>query len=225
MTIFVLNPNTSTKVTEGISAAVAELETSDFAIACVTSAEGPVGIETDEHVRQAAEQLEGQLAELEAPSAVVVACFSDPGVAGAAARVSFPVIGIRQAAVTNALRLGNRFGVIAMGPVSIPRHMAAFKEMNVMQHVAGDRSVGLNMLEMIDRDVALPRLKKTALQLRDIDNADVLILGCAGMLGYKTEIEDTVGLPVVEPCSAGVAIALECLQAPRAPITEQTYAG
>lgn len=211
MTIFVLNPNSNTAVTDGIATALGQCDTSRWSVSCITSREGPPGIETNEHVSQAAERLEGQLHELNDPSAVVVACFSDPGVTENAARFPFPIVGIRQAAITSALRIGEKFGVIAMSPKSIPRHMSAFAEMGVSDRIAGDRSVGLSISDMMDRQLALPRLTETALELRDADGADVLVLGCAGMPSYKPEIEDATGLPVVEPCHAGVALAMERL--------------
>jgi len=212
MTIFVLNPNTSTMVTEGISNALTSFRDIGPDLVCMTSAEGPIGIETDDHVKEAAMRLDGQIRGLIEPSAVVVACFSDPGVSKVAPMFSFPVVGIREAAITMALRTGNKFGVVAMGPASIPRHMAAFREMGVTDRLAGDRSVDLSMTEMLDSETALPRLVETSQKLRDMDGADVIVLGCAGMPSYKSEIEAATGLPVVEPCAAGVAIAIERLK-------------
>lgn len=222
MTIFVLNPNSSASVTEGISAALNSFKGIGFEVGCITSLEGPPGIETDQHVAEAAERLEGQIRGLTSVSAVVVACFSDPGVEQTAPKYSFPVLGIREAAAKTALRLGKSFGVVAMGPASIPRHMAAFSEMGILDRVAGDRSVDLSMTDMLNCDVALPRLIETALKLRDVDGADVIVLGCAGMPSYKTEIEEATGLPIVEPCAAGVALAIEHLKT-EPPIQAEPY--
>ena len=45
-------------------------------------------------------------------------------------------------------------------------------------------------------------------RLRERDGADVLIMGCAGMAGFRAELEAETGLPVVEPCQAAVTMAL-----------------
>ncbi len=211
MTIYVINPNSSAAATRGISKAIANEGLAEPEVVCLTTSEGPPGIESDRHVEDAAKRLPSQIAALESPTAVVVACFSDPGVSDTAPTVRFPVVGIREAAISKALNLGHRFGVIAMGDASIPRHMAAFEELGVMDRLAGDRAVGLSMADYEDRSLALPRLLKVARQLKELDNADVLILGCAGMPMYKDEIEAAVGLPVVEPCAAGVAVSIERL--------------
>ncbi len=59
----------------------------------------------------------------------VIACFGDPGLHALRDQTSLPVVGIQEAAVMTALTLGQRFGVIAILPTSIPRHMRAFGAM------------------------------------------------------------------------------------------------
>ena len=122
---------------------------------------------------------------------------------------ALPVLGIRESAVTRALTLGRRFGVIAMGDASVRRHLAAFDEMGVMDRLAGDRPLGLSVPDLADPAKTRDRMIATALTLRDADDADVLILGCAGMPRYRAEIEAATGLPVVEPCQAAVDLAIE----------------
>jgi hypothetical protein len=46
-----------------------------------------------------------------------------------------------------------------------------------------------------------------AAELRDEDGADVLVMGCAGMARYRDRLQRHVGLPVVEPSQAAVAMA------------------
>ena len=38
--------------------------------------------------------------------------------------------------------------------------------------------------------------------------ADVIVMGCAGMAGYRAELQAAVGLPVVEPTQAAVGMAI-----------------
>jgi Asp/Glu/hydantoin racemase len=45
-------------------------------------------------------------------------------------------------------------------------------------------------------------------QLRDHHGADVLVMGCAGMAGYRGDLEEAVQIPVVEPTQAAVAMAI-----------------
>lgn len=208
MTLYVINPNSSGHVTEGIDRAVAPLRSWGHPVRCLTLAEGPPGIETDAHVEGVVEPLCRLAASLGDASGIVVACFSDPGVARLRREVAVPVLGIRESAVTQALTLGGRFGVIAIGEASVRRHLRAFEDMGVSARLAGDRPLGLSVVELADRDRTLGRIIEVAQSLRDDDGADVLIMGCAGMADYRPEIEAATGLPVVEPCQAAVALAL-----------------
>ena len=208
MTLYVINPNSTKTVTRGIDAAIAPLRAWGTGIACLTLAEGPPGIETDAHVAGVVAPLLTRIDTLDDATGIVVACFSDPGVARLRKRVRVPVLGIREAAVTTALTLGDRFGVIAIGDASVRRHLAAFDEMGVSSRLAGDRPLGLSVTDLSDPKKCQSRMIEVARTLRDTDGADVLIMGCAGMAQYRSPIEEATGLPVVEPCQAAVAMAL-----------------
>lgn len=211
--IAVINPNSSEAVTRGIAAALAPLEGMAGAlglkIACHTLAEGPPGIESQAQADETIAPMLRLAATLEDQAAAfVIACFGDPGLHALRDRTARPVLGIQEAGVLAALGLGQRFGVIAILPGSIPRHLRAFGAMGVMDRFAGDRALGLGVGALADPDVTRTRLLETGRQLRDTDGADVLILGCAGMAAYRPEIEAALGLPVVDPCQAAVAAAL-----------------
>jgi Asp/Glu/hydantoin racemase len=49
---------------------------------------------------------------------------------------------------------------------------------------------------------------ETGRRLRDQHGADVLVMGCSGMAGYRAELEAAVQIPVVEPTQAAVAMAI-----------------
>ena len=74
--------------------------------------------------------------------------------------------------------------------------------------MAGDRALGLGVAELAEEGRTLPAMIATGQRLRDEDGADVLIMGCAGMAGYRAAVEAATGLPVVEPCQAAAAMAL-----------------
>ena len=207
--LIVINPNSSQSVTDGIASALSPFEGRGEPIRCLTLLEGPPGIETQ---RQADLTIAPMLALADAHEAeaagYVIACFGDPGLHALRDQTSLPVVGIQEAAVMTALTLGQRFGVIAILPTSIPRHMRAFGAMGVLDRLAGDRALGLGVLELADRDRTLAAMIETGRRLRDEDGANVLITGCAGMAYLREPLEDATGLPVVEPCQAAAAMAL-----------------
>ncbi|MFZ9685167.1 MAG: aspartate/glutamate racemase family protein [Gemmobacter sp.] len=208
-TLFVINPNSSAVVTAGIAEAVAPLGRMGAPIECLTLAEGPPGIESQAQADETVAPMLRLAATLEDRAAgFVIACFGDPGVHALRDRTRKPVIGIQEAAGATALTLGQRFGIIAILPRSIPRHLRSLGAMGVLGRLAGDRALGLGVAELAQPARTEARLIETGRALRDTDGAEVLILGCAGMARYRARLEDALGLPVIDPCQVAVATAL-----------------
>lgn len=208
-TLFVINPNSSQTVTDGIATAIAPLHGMGAPITCLTLAEGPPGIETQAQADETIAPMLRLAASLEPEAAgFVIACFGDPGVHALRSRTAKPVLGIQEAAVVTALTLGQRFGIIAILPASIPRHLRSLGAMGVLDRLAGDRALGLGVADLADPGITQTRLIDTGRALRDQDGAEVLILGCAGMARYRPVLEQVLQIPVIDPCQAAVAMAL-----------------
>ncbi|MDP5084381.1 MAG: aspartate/glutamate racemase family protein [Yoonia sp.] len=207
-TLIVINPNASQTVTDGIDAAVAPLRRFGTPIRCLTLAEGPLAIENQREADLTIAPMLALAAAQTDAAGYVIACFGDPGLHALRDQTALPVTGIQEAAVMTALSLGQRFGVIAILPASIPRHLRAFGAMGVLDRLAGDRALGLGVADLADPDKSLNAMIATGKRLRDEDGANVLIMGCAGMAHYRSILSTETGLPVVEPCQAAVAMAL-----------------
>lgn len=209
-TIYVINPNSNESVTAGIDAAVAPLRSADGpAIACVTLLEGPPGIQSQRDVDGIVGPLLKQAGSLESEAAAfVVACFSDPGMHALREQSARPVLGIAECGVLTALTLGQRFGVIAILPTSIPRHLRYFGAMGVLDRFAADLSIGLGVSELSDEQRTLGRMIDVGWTLRNTHGADVLVMGCAGMARFRETLERELGIPVVEPTQAAVTMAV-----------------
>jgi Asp/Glu/hydantoin racemase len=209
MTIYVINPNSTAAVTEGIDRAVAPLRAADGpAIECLTLAEGPPGIQTQCDVDGVVAPLCRMIGELDrSASAFVIACFSDPGLHSAREVTTRPVLGIMECGLLTALTLGQRFGVIAILPTSIARHRRMINAMGIESRLANERAIGLPVVELADETKTLGRMIATARELRD-DGADSVVMGCAGMAQYRVRVQEAAGIPVVEPTQAAVAMAV-----------------
>lgn len=210
MTIYVVNPNSSQHVTDGIDRAVDLMRAaSPVPIEARTLANGPPGIETQAHVDGVVVPLLAHCAALEVrASAFVIACYSDPGLAALREQSARPVLGIAEASILTAMTLGQRFGIISILSKSIPRHMRYVGAMGVMDRLAADQPLELGVLELADENRTFDRLKSVGTSLRDGAMADVVILGCAGMTAFRSELESYLGIPVVEPCQAATAMAI-----------------
>ena len=209
-TVFVINPNSSTSVTDGIDAAMAPLRmVGGPPIRCLTLAEGPPGIQTQSHVESVIAPL-GRLASSlqHEAGAFVIACFSDPGLHLLRETVPQPVLGISECGVLTALTLGHSFGVLAILEMSIPRHLRTWGAMGIRERFVGEMAIGLGVTELVDHERTLARMTETGRRLRDERQAHVLVMGCAGMAAYRAPLQQALGIPVVEPSQAAAVMAI-----------------
>jgi allantoin racemase len=207
--ILVINPNSTEAVTRGIDEACDPLRMSGAPqIECMTLKEGPPGIETQQHVDGVVSPLLNLIREKSDYAAYVIACYSDPGLHTLREATTKAVLGISECGILTALTLGQKFGVIAILQKSIPRHLRYMGALGVMDRLAGELPVGLSVVELSNEDKTLKKMIEVGKRLRDEHGADVIVMGCAGMARYRKPLQEAVGIPVVEPTQAAVAMAI-----------------
>lgn len=204
--ILVINPNSSVSVTRSMEACLGPVRAATrHDIQCVELGKSPPGIETDAHVAEVIPNIIEAVSASQA-DAFVLSCFSDPGIAQVRKLVDRPVFGIAESAYLAALGLGARFGIVSLGQSSIDRHLRYLKTLELDRRLAGDRSINKTVVELMAGDV-VEIVSQTARILRDEDGADVVILGCAGLGSYREALQQSLGIPVIDPVQAGVALA------------------
>ena len=211
--ILVVNPNSNELVTRGLAAALVPVTFQDGPeIVCETLREGPFGIETQAHADAVALPLMQLVRSRNDVDAFVIACYSDPGLHGCREATSQPVFGINEAGVLSALARGEKFGVIAIAQPSIRRHLRYLRQLGLMQRLAGERSLDISVAETAASDKALETMIAVGRALRDSDGADVIIMGCAGMARHRAPLEAALGIAVIDPTQAAVAMAIGAVQ-------------
>ena len=210
--ILVINPNSDESVTEGM---IRELKGFHFSegprIECVSLSDGPFGIESQADIEAVTLPLRKMVSESSNVDAFVIACYSDPGLHVCREASEKPVFGIQECGVLTAMSLGDRFGVIALQESSIRRHLRYLRQMGVMERLAGERAASLSVRESVSGKGTFEKLLKAAKQLRDSDQADTIILGCAGMAAHRAKLELIIGIPVIAPVQAAVSMAMHSL--------------
>ncbi len=212
--ILVINPNCSTACSAGIDAAIAPFRFAGGPLMEVaTLAEGPPAIYTWRDWHAAVEPM-CRLIERETADVFVVACASDPGIEAARAATDRPVLGVFRSAVAAAVARAERFGVIAIVEASKARHMAALRSMGLEQRLAAEVALNVTMDTLLDPEAARARLIAAG-QEALAAGAQTVILGCTGMAHHRDAVEEAIGVPVIEPCQAAVALALGTILAGR----------
>jgi Asp/Glu/hydantoin racemase len=210
--ILVINPNSNEAVTEGLRQALVPLAFAEGPeIVCETLAEGPIGIETQEHVESVTLPLRRRVEAANDVDAFVIACYSDPGLHVAREGTASPVFGIAECGVLTALTRADRFGVIAIKSRSIPRHIRYLRQMGLMDRLAGERPLEMSVAESASGEGTLARMIAIGRELRDEDGAGAIVMGCAGMARHRRPLEDALGVPVIDPTQAAVAMAIGTL--------------
>ena len=212
--ILVINPNSNPAVTAGLDAALGAFRLAGGpSIRCTTLAEGPFGIESQRDVEQVTLPLRRLVEQDNAADAFVIACFSDPGLQVCREATQRPVFGINECGVLSALARGERFGIIAVLAKSIPRHQRYLRQMGLAERLAGERPLGLSVAETASDARAFARMEAVGRELVEKDGADVVVMGCAGMARHRRPLETTLGVPVIDPTQAAVAMAIGAVQA------------
>src|SRR5438874_7290711 len=206
--IRIVNPNSNENVTRGIDEAVAPLRFADGPeIMCSTLAEGPFGVETQQHVESVALPLRRLIESDNASDAFVIACYSDPGLHVCREGTARPVFGIAECGVLTALARAERFGVIAILQRSIARHTRYLRQMGLTERLAGERPLEMSVAETASGDGTLSRMIEVGRTLKDEDGANAIVMGCHGMARHRGPLEEALGIAVIDPTQAAVTVA------------------
>ena len=156
----------------------------------------------------------GILAEVQAAAAdgadgVFITCFGDPAVHAAREIVDIPVVGGFEPAVLTALSLGEQVGIVTVLPNVVPMLKGITRKYALTERIGCIRVVDIPVLSLDEPDVLLDRLAEQASAAVDAQEADVIVLGCTGMIGVAAALQerlakDGVFVPVVDPTGAAV---------------------
>ena len=184
----------------------------DLAVSCLPY--GPASIESfyDEVLAGPAIVSEVVQAEADGADGVFITCFGDPAVPAARELVDIPVVGGFEPAVSTALNVGERFSVVTVLENVVPMISTLATRMGVAGRMASIEVIDTPVLELHDGDVLLKNLFEASCRALDA-GADVLVLGCTGMLGVAAALQvrlesERTRVPVVDPTGASLAMLL-----------------
>ena len=210
MYLNIVNPNTSAAMTQTIAAAAARVARSDTTIRAVESEFGPASIEGMYDDAFAVPGLLARIAEGEADGvdAHVIACFDDTGLEAARALANAPVVGIGEAAYHMASLIAHRFAVVTTLARSIPVIENNLLRYGLERRCARVRAADVPVLELENpQSNARARIATEIKRALQEDNAEAIVLGCAGMADLAAALADEFGVPVVDGVAAAVTLA------------------
>jgi Asp/Glu/hydantoin racemase len=207
--ILVINPASNEAMTQRIDDSLQALRFSGGPqIVCHTLRDGPKSIGSQSDVDGVAPLVRARIATDNEASAFVIACYADPGLNASREATARPVFGIAESGILTALARANSFGVIAVRTTSIPRHMRSLRQMGVTARLAGERGLDLSAQDGASDERTFDRLCAVGRALHEIDGAEAVVIGCAGLGSFRAPLEQALGVAVIEPTQAAVAMAL-----------------
>lgn len=206
MRIKVINPNTTTSMTQLIETCARAVASPGTLIDAVNATSGPISIES--HYDEAL-AVPGVLAEIQAGEhqhydGYVIACFGDPGLLAAREVAVGPVVGIAEAAMRTAGYVGRTFSVVTTLNRTIGHAWDIARRYGVGTLCAGIHACDIPVVELESDPTAYARIFETAKMALDSDGSDTIVLGCAGMGDLPGRLQADLGVPVVDGVSAAV---------------------
>lgn len=206
MNILVVNPNTTSSMTEKIADAATRVKNPGTEIQAVTSSMGPASIEGyyDEALALPGLLVEVAKGERGGAQAAIIACFDDTGLDAARALVHIPVMGICEAALSAASFIAQRFTIVTtMERSRLP--LEALVHRYGMTGRCNVRAADISVLSLEDpQSNARDRLRnEIAAALRE-DRTEAIVLGCAGMADLTMDLRREFAIPVIDGVAAAV---------------------
>jgi len=200
--ILVINPNSSEEMTQSIRDVLQKIKRIDTEVTVVRTEGAPFAIQsaTDaalatpyvlEHVRKA---------NASGVDAIVLACFSDPGLEPAREISNVLVLGIQETTLHIAAMLGHKYSVLTPLAARIASKEQDTRRFKAEPACASVRALGMTVPETeADPARTKARILVVARESIEQDGAEVMVLGCAGMVGYADDVERELGIVVLDP--------------------------
>jgi allantoin racemase len=144
-------------------------------------------------------------------AALIIGCYSDPGLDALREMLTIPVVGPGAASLYLAAQLGTRISVLTPTGRGYGRVAARLRSLALGELLASVRGSGLSVMDLAQQKPgALDKAADAARVAVEQDGADVLVLGCMSMAflpGICEALGERVGVPVVNPVVAALKTA------------------
>ncbi|MDH5449489.1 MAG: aspartate/glutamate racemase family protein [Candidatus Bathyarchaeota archaeon] len=213
MKILVVDPIVKTEFMKDIDNIYSSLKIKGAALDFESLKEGPLSIETEEDEKSAVPDLLRVIKEGEEKGydAIIINCFGNPGLEEARKLVKISVIGAGEASFLKIKEMERGFSVLTTVEEAVIRVKRNARKCGVERFLLSVKPLGMHVLELGQRE----RLRK-ALVLKggkavQEDHAEVIVLGCTGMVGNAGWLSRKLGAPVIDPARAAFETTIKVL--------------
>lgn len=139
-------------------------------------------------------------AEKENFDAAIIGCFYDPGLRESREIAEKLVVTApAEASMHIAVTLGQRFSIIVGRTKWIPLMRENVIKYGFQDHLASFQPIGMGVLDFqMDPEETKRRIVQAAEKAIEQDGAEVIILGCTHQFRFYKELQDALGVPVID---------------------------
>ncbi|WP_167767690.1 aspartate/glutamate racemase family protein [Bradyrhizobium frederickii] len=216
MKLLLLNPNTSTAVTQLMMEVGQRAAASGTELVPCTASRGVPYISTRTEAQIGGAIALEMLAEQHGKvDAAIIAAFGDPGLFAARETFDIPMVGMAEAAMLTACMAGRRFAIVTFAQALGPWYEECVRDHGLRERCAGIRMLDTPFKAISDvgtekEDLLVELAQRAVIE----DGADVLIFAGAPLSGLAERVADRIPVPVVDQVVAAVKQA-EALVAQR----------
>lgn len=206
--ICIINPNTTKAMTQKIDLTAKNFASKDTEIISVEPKVGPDSIEGFYDEAFCIPGLVEEIKKQNDADAYIIACFDDTGLEVIRSITEKPVIGIGEATYHVATMIAGNFTVITTLSRSIRPLTHNLKKYGLFENCVKVTAIEVPVLDLENiSSENLDKLNKLIQDTMENDNAEAIILGCAGMADLASNLEIKHKLPVIEGVSSAVVLA------------------
>jgi Asp/Glu/hydantoin racemase len=222
MNILLINPNTSTHITEKMVAVAQSTLKGQASVIGVTAKRGPAVVGSRvENTLAAVSSVELGAAYQSPVDAVVLGISTDSGLAALRELLNVPVVGMLEAALLTACQLGGRIGLLTLGRRMLPLYQEQIAVYGLSGRLFGWRAMELPAaFGHAPGPEVFEAVAAEAAEMVAEHGLDVIILSGAVLAGCRAVIQHRVSVPIIDGIEAASlqALALSLLQ----PIAHQS---
>ena len=210
-TIMVVNPNTTSPMTDKMVTAARRVAATGTHIVGGTATNGAESVESN------VDEVWGALGVLEQVRAgedqgvdgYVIACFGDTGLAAAKETALGPAVGMTEAALATAALIAARFSIVTLPPRTREQSHRVLRSVGLAGRCTV-RTIDVQVAELAGEPAPILEAMRLEAGLAIVEDcAEAIVLGCAGLADLVTPLQDALGVPVVD----GVAAAVKMVEA------------
>lgn len=209
MRILVISPVVSQELLKGDCEYFQGLADPTTEVELVGVGKGPTSIETFHDAVYAGPEILRLVRERhDAVDAIMINCFADPAVDAAREITGKIVLGPAETSMSVALHLGASFSVVSVLPNTPYWVSWQARKLGIESRLASAIGVDIPVLEIDESaEATVNEILKAAELAIKRDGAEVIVLGCTGMVSVAQTVRERLSVPVVEPAATTFKMA------------------